>query len=85
MANAFSTILNDNFSLVVFQLDIPCADWCETSSFKRAIDAIIMAAKLTKKKTAIISSVPEAMTETLAIKLIKEVITTLGGLETAAL
>ena len=44
-----------------------------------------MAAKLTKKKTAIISSVPEAMTETLAIKLIKEVITTLGGLETAAL
>ena len=37
--------------------------------------------KTYKKKTAIISSVQEAMTETLAIKFIKEVITTLGGLK----
>ena len=63
MTDCFTAVMEGDFDLNVFVLDIPRSDNCETQGHQCAIDAIIAAKKQTNAKVAVIASLPETMSE----------------------
>ncbi|MEE2773346.1 MAG: acetate--CoA ligase family protein [Pseudomonadota bacterium] len=82
MTEVFSVVLEDQFDLVVFILDVPRVDHCDNSSFQCAINAITNASRRTGQKAAVIASLPEAMPEELANVFIDGGVLPLCGMET---
>ncbi|WP_420408413.1 acetate--CoA ligase family protein [Hoeflea sp.] len=63
MTRMFSTVMAETFDLTVFILDMPRADRCDPSGYQCAVDAIIAARAGTGARVAVLSSLPENMSD----------------------
>ncbi|WP_422372909.1 acetate--CoA ligase family protein [Hoeflea sp.] len=63
MTRVFSTVMRESFDLTVFILDMPRADRCDPSGYQCAVDAIIAAKARTGARVAVLSSLPENMSD----------------------
>jgi len=66
MTACFAAALGERRALSVFVLDVPRPDRCDPSSYRCAVDAIIGAARRTGARAAVLTSMPENLTEALA-------------------
>jgi acyl-CoA synthetase (NDP forming) len=82
MTDCFTAVMEGDFDLNVFVLDIPRSDNCETQGHQCAIDAIIAAKKQTNAKVAVIASLPETMSEAKTSEFHRHGIVVLHGIET---
>ena len=81
MTACFAAVMEGNFDLNVFVLDIPRPDKCETQGHQCAIDAIIAAQKRTHAKVAVITSLPENIDEATTDEFHRHGVAVLHGLE----
>jgi len=81
MTACFAAVMEGNFDLNVFVLDIPRPDKCETQGHQCAIDAIIAAQKRTHAKVAVITSLPENIDEATTDEFHRHGVVVLHGLE----
>jgi acyl-CoA synthetase (NDP forming) len=81
MTRVFAKIMRDGFDLVIFVLDIPRIDRCDPRGHQCAIDAIIAATRETGARVAVLTSLPENMTEALADTFRAKGIVPLHGME----
>ncbi len=81
MTDCFAAVLQEDRALTAFVLDVPRADRCDPSGYRYAVDAIIGAARRTGKRTAVLVSLPENMTEELAAEFAAAGVVTLFGLD----
>jgi len=81
MSDVFSAVMADNFDLCVFVLDIPRADKCDPSSFDCAIEAIIAAKLRTGVSVAVLSCLPENLSELVIEQFSRHGIVCLNGME----
>ena len=81
MTECFAAVMEGNFDLNVFVLDIPRPDKCEIQGHQCAIDAIIAAQKRTHAKVAVISSLPENIDEATTDEFHRHGVAVLHGLE----
>lgn len=63
MTRVFATVMRESFDLSVFILDMPRADRCDPSGYQCAVDAIIAAKARTGARVAVLSSLPENMSD----------------------
>ncbi|MEZ5888234.1 MAG: acetate--CoA ligase family protein [Paracoccaceae bacterium] len=66
MTDCFAAVLDEQRALCVFVLDLPRPDRCTQAGYRCAVDAIIGAARRTGARTAVLTSMPENLTEDLA-------------------
>jgi len=66
MTACFSAVLSENRALCVFVLDVPRPDRCSQTAYRCAVDAIIGAARQTGARAAVLTSLPENLTEAMA-------------------
>ena len=66
MSEVFTAVMADAFDLCIFILDVPRTDRCESESFQCAVDAIIAARAKTGARVAVMSLLPENLSEALA-------------------
>ena len=81
MTACFATVMEGDFDLNIFVLDIPRPDKCETQGHQCAIDAIIAAQKQTHAKVAVITSLPENIDEAKTDEFHRHGVVVLHGLE----
>ena len=81
MTRVFSAVLADGFDLTVFVLDLPRADRCDPSGYQCAVDAIIAAQAMTGARTAVLTSLPENLSESFSAAFLKAGILPLHGME----
>ncbi|MDA7769103.1 acetate--CoA ligase family protein [Porticoccaceae bacterium] len=81
MTECFVAVMEGNFDLNVFVLDIPRPDKCETQGHQCAIDAIIAAQKRTHAIVAVITSLPENIDEATTDEFHRHGVVVLHGLE----
>lgn len=81
MMRVFAHVMQDRFDLCIFVLDIPRADRCQTEGYQCAIDAIIRAKKQTDAKVAVLSLLPENISETINAEFGAAGIVVLNGME----
>ncbi|MCB1448596.1 MAG: acetate--CoA ligase family protein [Nitratireductor sp.] len=85
MTRVFAEAMRDAFDLAVFVLDLPRSDRCDPSGYFCAVDAIIAAKHETGARVAVLTSLPENLTETAASNFRSAGIVTLNGMEEAIL
>jgi acetate---CoA ligase (ADP-forming) len=66
MTDCFAAVLAEDRALTVFVLDVPRPDRCSPAGYRCAIDAILGAARRTGARAAVLTSLPENLTEALA-------------------
>lgn len=81
MTECFAAVMEGDFDLNVFVLDMPRSDCCETQGHQCAIDAIIAAQQRTNAKVAVIASLPENMDEEKTAEFHRHGVVVLHGLE----
>ncbi len=81
MRQVFETVMAEGFDLCVFVLDIPRADRCDPSSFQCAIDAIVAAKVKTGARVAVVSCLPENLSEDVSGHFLENGIVPLNGME----
>jgi acyl-CoA synthetase (NDP forming) len=81
MTACFAAVMEGDFDLNIFVLDIPRPDKCETQGHQCAIDAIIAAQKRTHAKVAVITSLPENIDEATTDEFHRHGVVVLHGLE----
>jgi len=82
MTACFTAVMQNGFDLNVFVLDIPRDDRCDPASFQCAIDAIIAAKAKTKALVAVISLLPENISENVNAHFRSGDVLVLNGMET---
>ena len=83
MTAAFEAMLNAGFNLNCLVLDFPREDKCKTDSWWTAIEALEAAAGQTGVQCAVISSLPENLSEQQAVDLMARKVVPLCGIEEA--
>jgi len=83
MTEVFCAVMADRHDLCVFVLDVPRDDRCEPSSFRCAVDAIIAARQQTGANVAVISLLPENLSEKLGEEFAANGVVPLNGMATA--
>ncbi len=81
MTATFSAVLRGGFDLSVFVLDLPRPDRCSQAGYRCAVDAILAARKTTGARTAVLSTLPETMSEVLTAEFEADGVTVLHGIE----
>ena len=81
MTRVFSAVLADDFDLTVFVLDLPRADRCDPASYQCAVDAIIAAQAVTGARVAVLTSLPENLSEPVSSTFLEAGILPLHGME----
>ncbi len=81
MTRVFSAVMADRFDLVIFILDIPRADRCDPSGYDCAVDAIIAAKKQTGARVAVMTSLPENLSESVSAEFVANGIVPIHGME----
>ena len=81
MTRVFSAVLADDFDLTVFVLDLPRADRCDPASYQCAVDAIIAAQAVTGARVAVMTSLPENLSEPVSSAFLEAGILPLHGME----
>ena len=81
MTRVFSAVLADGFDLTVFVLDLPRADRCDPAGYQCAVDAIISAQAATGARTAVLTSLPENLSERVSSAFLEAGILPLHGME----
>lgn len=66
MTDCFAAVLDEKRALCVFVLDVPRPDRCSQAGYRCAVDAIIGAARRTGARAAVLTSLPENLTEDMA-------------------
>jgi acyl-CoA synthetase (NDP forming) len=66
MTECFAAVLEEQRALCVFVLDVPRPDRCSQAGYRCAVDAIIAAARRTGARAAVLTSMPENLTEAMA-------------------
>jgi acyl-CoA synthetase (NDP forming) len=66
MTECFAAVLDEQRALCVFVLDVPRPDRCSQAGYRCAVDAIIAAARRTGARAAVLTSLPENLTEGMA-------------------
>ena len=66
MTDCFAAVMAENRALCVFVLDVPRPDRCSQTAYRCAVDAIIGAARQTGARAAVLTSLPENLTEGMA-------------------
>lgn len=66
MSDCFSAVLEERRALCVFVLDVPRPDRCTQTGYRCAVDAIIAAKARTGARVAVLTSMPENLTEAMA-------------------
>lgn len=83
MSRCFSAMMQGPANLGIVILDIPRMDRCDPGAWLKVIDAVECARTTSGKPMAILSTLPEAMPETVAADLMSRGIVPLCGLDTA--
>ncbi|MEO9528869.1 acetate--CoA ligase family protein [Roseibium sp.] len=83
MSRCFSAMMQGPANLGIVILDIPRMDRCDPGAWLKVIDAVECARTKSGKPMAILSTLPEAMPETVAADLMSRGIVPLCGLDTA--
>lgn len=81
MTACFAAVMEGDFDLNIFVLDMPRSDLCDTSGHQCAIDAIIAAKRMTKAKVAVIASLPENINEIITAEFHNQGVVVLHGIE----
>lgn len=66
MSDCFAAVLEERRALCVFVLDVPRPDRCTQTGYRCAVDAIIEAKRRTGARAAVLTSMPENITEAMA-------------------
>ena len=85
MTNVFGAVMADQFDLTVCVLDLPRTDRCDPSGYRCAVDAIIAARNETGARVAVLSSMPENLSEAASAEFLAAGIVPLHGMEEAIL
>jgi len=80
MTDCFAAVLSEDRALTVFVLDVPRADRCSAAGYRCAIDAIIAAQARTGARAAVLTSLPENLTEATTAEFAAAGIVALHGL-----
>ncbi|NND00755.1 MAG: hypothetical protein HKN85_11295 [Gammaproteobacteria bacterium] len=82
MTACFCTVMQGEFDLVVFVLDIPREDICEPVGHDCAIQAIIAARQQTGANVAVLGMLPENLNEAVSARFLAAGVVPLHGMET---
>ncbi len=83
MTATFAAIMAGDLALGLVVLDFPREDRCDGAEWKKVIGSIEMAANLSNKPMGIVSSLVEALPETIAVDLIDRGLVPFSGMEEA--
>ena len=83
ITETFKIMVNGDCDLGLVVLDFPRQDRCVDAEWMKVVDAVEIAKNSTGKKMAILSTIPENMSETVAVDLIKRGIAPLSGIDDA--
>lgn len=83
MTNCFAAVMEDNFDLVIFILDLPRKDHCDVDDHDCAIEAIIEAKKRTGANVTVISSLNENLDEADSKRFLSAGVLPMHGMEEA--
>ncbi len=83
MTRVFADVMRDRFDLAIFVLDLPRADRCDPSGYQCAVDAIIAAKAETGVRVAVLTSLPENLSEAACAAFTADGIVPLHGMEEA--
>jgi acetyl-CoA synthetase len=82
MAEDFTALLSDDFDVALCLLDYPREDICDQSTWSGAERGFVRAAQQTGTKGAVLATFSDTISETVAARLMKDGIASLGGIET---
>ncbi|MGB1213568.1 MAG: acetate--CoA ligase family protein [Pikeienuella sp.] len=83
MTACFSAVMETGFDLTMFILDFPRQDRCSVKDWGPAITAITEAAKVTRKRAAVVATMPENLPEAVAEQFAAAGVAPLFGLDDA--
>lgn len=81
MAGVYSAIFNDDYDLNILIMDIPPEDRCDPSAWDSALNALIRARRETNSNIAMLTTLPENLSEGLSDRLLSQGIVPLHGME----
>jgi len=83
MTRCFETVLSGGIDTALFSLDVPREDRCDIEDWWPTLRAITAAARSSGRRTAVVSTLPENMPETVGAYLLAHGVVPLHGLDRA--
>lgn len=83
MTRCFETVLSGSIDTALFSLDVPREDRCDIEDWWPTLRAITAAARSSGRRTAVVSTLPENMPETVGAYLLAHGVVPLHGLDRA--
>jgi acyl-CoA synthetase (NDP forming) len=81
LAENFSAFLAEDFDVALCLLDYPREDLCDQSTWAGAERGFVRAARLTNTKGAVLATFSDTISETVALRLMKEDVAMLAGID----